>query len=117
MVTWWAVALGASFGAPCRYLLDTAVGRPPYGILLVNLIGSLLAGVVAGVSLHAGVLASLISLGFLGAFTTASSLVADVLELVVNGERRDGARHLALSLVAGVALAAVGLLAGRALAG
>ncbi len=117
-VTWWAVALGAAVGAPCRYLLDTAVARPPYGIVLVNLIGSLLAGVVAGLALHAGVLPSLLSLGFLGAFTTASTLVVDVLELAVTtGRRRDGARHLVLSLVPGVALAALGLVIGRALAG
>ncbi|MBC7374677.1 MAG: CrcB family protein [Frankiales bacterium] len=116
-MTWWAVALGAAVGAPCRYLLDTAVARPPYGILLVNLIGSLLAGVVAGLALHAGVLPSLLSLGFLGTFTTASTLLVDALELADRGERRDGARHLALSLVPGVALAAVGLVVGRALAG
>ena len=116
-MTWWAVALGAAVGAPCRYLLDTVVGRPPYGIVLVNLTGSLLAGVVAGLALRAGVLPSLLGLGFLGEFTTASTLVADVLELAVNGERRDGARHLALSLVAGIALAALGLLVGRSLAG
>ena len=45
-MTWLAVALGAGAGAAARHLLDQAVtrGRFPTGILLVNLLGSLLAG-------------------------------------------------------------------------
>ena len=114
-MTWWAVALGAAVGAPCRYLLDRAVGRPPYGIVLVNLLGSLLAGVLAGVlagaALDAGPVASLLGTGFLGAFTTASTVAADVLDEPTAA----GARLLALHVVPGLVLAAAGLVIGRGL--
>ncbi len=114
-MTWWAVALGAAAGAPARYLLDTAVGRPPWGVLLVNLLGSLAAGVLAGLALGAGPVVSLLGVGFLGAFTTASTLAADVLALVAGGRRRAAAAVLALSVGPGLLLAAAGLLLGRAL--
>ena len=109
-MTWWAVALGAAVGAPCRYLLDRAVGRPPYGTVLVNLLGSLLAGVLAGAALDAGPAESLLGTGFLGAFTTASTLAADVLD----EPTARGARLLALHVVPGLVLAAAGLAIGRA---
>ena len=110
-MTWWAVVLGASVGAPCRYLLDRAVGQPPWGVLLVNLVGSLLAGVLAGAALDDGPAASLLVTGFLGAFTTASTVVADVLESQIGAARR--ARLLALHVVPGLVLAAGGLAVGR----
>ena len=112
-MTWWAVVLGAAVGAPCRYLLDRAVGRPPWGVLLVNLVGSLLAGILAGAARDDGPAASLLVTGFLGAFTTASTLVADVLDPEVEAARR--ARLLALHVVPGLVLAAGGLAVGRGL--
>lgn len=114
-MTWWAVALGAAVGAPCRYLLDRAVGRPPWGVLLVNLLGSLAAGVLAGRALEAGPVRALLVVGFLGAFTTASTLAADVLALAEAGRHREAALDLGLSLGPGLALAAVGLVLGRSL--
>lgn len=114
-MTWWAVALGAAVGAPCRYLLDQAVGRPPWGILLVNLLGSLTAGVLAGVVLDGSALRSLLVAGFLGAFTTASTLASDVLALHADGRRREAGLDLVLSVGLGLALAGAGLVLGRAL--
>ena len=101
-----AVGLGAAVGAPARYLLDAALGRQPWGILAVNLLGSLLAGLVLGVS-PGGTVQTLLVVGVLGSFTTASTLAWDVLQ--------HGPRLLALHVVPGLGLAAVGLLVGRAL--
>jgi CrcB protein len=111
-----AVAVGAAVGAPARYLLDQVVQRrvgagTPTGILAVNLLGSLAAGVVAGAA-PGGRVQTLLAVGLLGSFTTASTLAWDVLAL---DRVRDRASLLALHVVPGVALAAVGLLAGRAL--
>lgn len=100
-----AVAVGGALGAPARYLLDSAV-RSPYGIVLVNLLGSLLAGVVAGAAPPAQLF---LAVGLLGSFTTASTLVWDVL-----GDDRP-ARLLALHVVPGLTLAAAGFAVGRAL--
>jgi len=112
-MTWWAVVLGAAVGAPCRYLLDRAVGRPPWGVLVVNLLGSLLAGVLAGAALVTGPAEALLGTGFLGAFTTASTLVADVLDPEAGAGR--GSRLLVLHVLPGLVLAAIGLVVGRSL--
>lgn len=113
---WLAVAAGAALGAVCRHGLDRAVTRGafPTGILLVNLLGSLLAGVVAGVAPGPQVV-RVLAVGVLGGFTTASTLAVDVLRLEASGDRRAAVLDVVLSIVPGVVLAAVGLLAGRAL--
>lgn len=100
-----AVALGALVGAPARYLLDAAVPRP-WGIVAVNLLGSLLAGVVAGAAPAAQVF---LAVGVLGSFTTASTLAWDVLTA-----ERPG-RLLAAHLLPGLLLAVLGFALGRAL--
>ena len=115
-MSWLAVALGAGAGAAARHLLDRAVtrGRFPTGILVVNLLGSLLAGVVAGAA--PGPRASdLLAVGLLGGFTTASTLAVDVLRLHRDGSSRLALLDLALSVGPGLVLAAAGLALGRSL--
>ncbi len=112
-MTWLAVCVGAAVGAVCRLLLDRAVGRPPWGVLAVNLLGSLAAGVVAGLALDRLAVA-LLATGFLGGFTTASTLAADVLRLYDDGQRRTAALDLLLHVGPGLALAAAGVALGRA---
>jgi CrcB protein len=104
-----AVALGAAVGAPSRYAVDRLLPRP-WGTLSVNLLGSGLAGLVLGLAPR-GATATLLLVGLLGAFTTASTLAWDVLERGVAA----GGRLLLLHLLPGLALAGVGLAAGRAL--
>ena len=115
-MSWLAVALGAGAGAAVRHLLDRAVthGRFPTGILLVNLLGSLLAGVVAGAAPGPPV-SDLLAVGLLGGFTTASTLAVDVLRLQRDGAPRLALLDVALSVGPGLVLAAVGLALGRAL--
>ena len=115
-MSWLAVAVGAAVGSACRYLLDRAVrrGRFPTGILAVNLLGSLLAGAVAGAA-PGPLTADLLAIGLLGGFTTASTLAADVLGLYADGARRAAGLDLLLNVGPGLLLAAVGLAVGRAL--
>lgn len=120
-VTWQLVALGAAVGAPCRYLLDAAVsaraGRHrPWGTLVVNLLGSALAGLLAGAAAGRGVdprTLSLLAVGALGAFTTASTYALEVVELAAAGRVRDAAGAVALTVGLGTALAWGGYLLGR----
>lgn len=115
-MSWLAVALGAAVGAGLRHLLDRAVTRGafPTGILVVNLLGSLLAGLLTG--LAPGPLAvSLLGVGLLGGFTTASTLAVDVLRLYDAGARRAAGLDLVLSVGPGLALGALGVALGRAL--
>lgn len=120
-MSWLLVALGAGAGAAARHLLDRAVtsrrrptGRFPIGILVVNLIGSLLAGVVAGAA-PGPLLTDLLAVGLLGGFTTASTLAVDVLALQRDGTARLAVLDVALSVGPGLLLAATGLALGRAL--
>ncbi len=78
-MTWVAICIVAAVGAPLRYLVDSWVtkraardgARPfPWGLLVVNCTGSILAGVV--LALTSGDLRVLLLTGFCGAFTTFS---------------------------------------------
>ena len=115
-MSWLAVALGAGAGSAARYLLDRAVtrGRFPTGTLVVNLLGSLLAGVVAGAA-PGPPATDLLAVGLLGGFTTASTLAADVLRLHRDGAVRLAVLDVVLSIGPGLVLAATGLVLGRAL--
>ena len=115
-MSWLLVAIGAAAGAVCRHLLDRAVrrGRFPTGILVVNLLGCLLAGTVAGAA-TGPLTTDLLAVGLLGGFTTASTLATDVLQLAADGDRRGAWLDLVLNLGPGLALAACGLALGRAL--
>jgi CrcB protein len=113
-----AVVAGAALGAPLRYLVDRAVrrhvgARLPWGTLTVNVVGSAAAGVVAGARPSA-LAVSFLAVGLLGAFTTASTLAADVLDVSARS-RATGAVLMLLHVLPGAAAAALGLVLGRAL--
>ena len=111
-MTWLLVALGAAVGAPARYLADRAVqtwhgsGRP-WGTLTVNVAGSFVLGLVAGLGVRAG-WSALLGTGFCGAFTTWSTLGHETVRLIEEGDGRGAWGNLALSLAAGVGAAALG---------
>jgi CrcB protein len=74
-----AVAIGGAIGAPLRYLLERWVGERtrgrrsfPWGLLVVNGVGSAIAGIV--VVATTGDLRVLLLVGFCGALTTFSGL-------------------------------------------
>lgn len=113
------VALGGAVGSAGRYLVMSLMGRwfgPtfPYGTLTVNIIGSILMGVLIGwlAKMSAGneALRVFIAVGVLGGFTTFSAFSLDVVTLYDRGA------HMAvlLYIVASIVLSVVGLFAGMA---
>ena len=111
------VALAAGAGAVLRYVLDQLVrGRHvldfPFGTLLVNATGSLLLGVVTGLSLHHGLDAELtvvLSAGFAGGYTTLSTWAWESVALLENGALLQSFANAVGTLVICLATAAIGL--------
>jgi fluoride exporter len=122
MVTALAVAGGAALGAPCRYLLDRAVqnrhrGRFPWGILLINVLGSLVLGVLVGrTDLPDPVLAAA-GTGWCGTFTTYSTFGHETVRLARDGEPRAAVLNVVLTVAGGLGAAALGFTLGRELGG
>lgn len=117
VASWVAVAVGGAVGAPARFLLDGAVaararGPFPWGTLAVNVLGSLLLGIVTGLTLHHGLGSTgraAFGLGFCGGFTTFSTFSYETARLVEEGVPGLAARNVAANVVLALAAAALGL--------
>ena len=89
-----AVAVGGALGACSRYsvsLLFAGSGaRFPYGTLVANLSGALLAGFLVAFMLSRGLVSTpvyfLLVTGFLGSFTTLSAFSVETMRLVHDGD-------------------------------
>jgi CrcB protein len=114
-----AVGLVGGLGAVARFLLDGAVaaraGRGfPSGTFAVNISGSFLLGIAAGVSLSDDAY-RVVGTGLLGAFTTFSTWALESHRLGEDGQLRLGALNFVVSLLLGVAAAWCGRELGAAL--
>lgn len=115
------IALGAAIGAPLRYLTDRAVQARyksvfPWGTLTVNVLGSLLLGVVVAVPGSPAVTA-LLGTGFCGALTTYSTFSYETLRLARDRNRFHALANALASIAAGLAAASCGFAAAHALTG
>lgn len=113
------VLLGGALGTALRVLLSQQLlpcspGHFPTGTLLVNLSGSFLIGLLFGtvmfvtgpdLSWHFVVLAY----GFLGAYTTVSSLSLELLMMLRAGRSRLALVYLGTSVLGGLGLVMAGL--------
>lgn len=115
------VVLGAAVGAPLRYLVDLAVqslhtSLMPWGTVTVNVVGSFVLGVVAGLAADGGLppeTVALLGTGFCGALTTFSTFGYEVDVLVRRGVPWTAAGYVALSLGAGMAAVVAGYALGH----
>jgi CrcB protein len=112
-----AVVLAGAVGAPLRAIVDGIVRQRvgeafPWGTLVVNLVGSLILGFLAGMSLYHGIAAfpkALLETGFCGAFTTFSTFTYDTVQLAMRGEGMKAATNVIGSLSLGLAAAVAGI--------
>ena len=117
------VAVAGAVGAVCRYVVDRVVQRRlctvmPTGTLIVNVTGSFVAGVVAGLFLYRGLgstPAVVIGIGFVGAYTTLSTFDLETLRLFESGSVMLGLANVAASVVLGLTAAAAGVALGALL--
>lgn len=116
MLAW--VAAGGAAGAVARYLAMAGTARLvgmsfPWATLLVNVLGSLVLGVLVEVfalkwSVSEGV-RGLLVVGLLGAFTTFSTFSLDVALLYERGELMAAAAYVVASVILSIGALFVGL--------
>ena len=95
------VALGGAFGAAARFWVAQRLPGAR-ATLLVNVVGSLLLGLLLGAGDGAN---ALLGLGFCGAFTTFSAFAVEAVEL----PRRAGWAYVLMTVVLCLGAAAIGI--------
>ncbi len=113
---WAAVGALGGVGALGRFLLDARVSasagaRFPLGTLLVNLSGAIVLGVLVGAAVH-GDAYLLAGTAVIGSYTTFSTWMLESHRLGENARTWLLVTNIVLSLVLGVAAAALGRLIG-----
>ena len=116
-----AVGIGGATGAVCRYIVGLyAAALGPCSTLLVNVVGSLLLGMLMGYSLKRKVKEwrkAGIGTGFCGGLTTMSAFSKEVVHLIEQGDVLIGIGYAAVSVSGSLLCCFVGIrigtLAGR----
>ncbi len=122
MTAYLYLALGAILGALARHRVTQWAGARfgtgfPYGTLIANLTGSLLLGLLVGLTSQR-LLADtrwrlFLAVGLFGSYTTFSSFTVESAHLLLQGRWATGLVNLLGSPVVGLLGALVGLLLGR----
>lgn len=114
----------AALGAVARYVLDGWISRTtgggfPWGTLVINLSGSFLLGVLFALIVERTVasadLRAPVMIGFLGSYTTFSTLMLESWRLAEDGSTLLAVANAAGSLGLGIVAVVGGLALGRAL--
>jgi CrcB protein len=115
------VFVGGALGTVARYLLEAhhplAPGDFPWATLLVNLTGSFAIGLVLPLTEHFRhrfpVARPLVVVGFLGGWTTYSTLAVDAVLLARHGDVLTCLAYLVATVAGGLALVVAGHALGR----
>lgn len=119
-----AIAVGGAAGALSRYWASNAVygllGRGfPWGTLAVNVLGSLIMGLLYVLLLERLTVGpevrGLLLVGFLGAFTTFSTFSIETLTLIEQAAFVKAVLNMGVSVVACIGAAWIGVVLGRGL--
>lgn len=119
-----AIAAGGAVGALLRFWMSNGIhallGRGfPYGTLAVNVLGSLAMGFLYIVMIErlsvGGEWRAFALVGLLGAFTTFSTFSIETLNLLEQADYGKAVANMAISVIACVGAAFVGVIAARQL--
>ena len=100
------VLLAGAAGALLRFFTIRLV-RAPWAVLLVNVVGSFIGGLLIGAT--TGDLRLILLTGFCGGLTTFSTFSVETVQLVMERRLSAAALSVALNLVLGIGAAALGL--------
>ncbi len=112
------VGAGGFIGSIARFLVQKLnlhwhVFSIPIGTLIVNVLGSLIIGLIIGISSKNTIISAdlrlFLTVGFCGGFTTFSSFSAENLSLMQNGQFLTVLLYTGLSILLGFLAAYVGL--------
>ena len=114
------VALGGALGATLRYLTERVAARMipsafPWGILIANVVGSFVLGVL--LSTVDGAWLVFAGVGFCGAFTTYSTFAHDTVRLRRAGRGGVAVANVIASITLAVIAVSLGLALGSVIAG
>ncbi len=118
-----AIAAGGALGSPARYAVSRIVAVPhdgfPWATFWTNVSGALALAFFVTLVVErfapARLLRAFVGVGFLGAYTTYSTLTVETVVLVKDGHTGIALAYSAASLVFGILAAFVGVTAGRVL--
>ena len=115
--TFLAVGLGGALGALGRHMATTYFkprlkGNFPLHTLGINAVACCIAGCVLSVEAHMGNIEHMaISMGFLGGFSTLSTMNFEAVSLLTGGHAAQGAAYLAATYACALGMAALGFFA------
>lgn len=118
-----AVLIGGAIGALLRFLLSRWINEIlpknfPWGILIVNILGCLIIGLLSGLLVGRYALSAFwragIFIGILGGFTTFSSFSLDSVNLYYSGEYVAATTNIIASLLLSLLATIVGLAIAKA---
>lgn len=119
-MTYFWVGIAGTLGAILRYIIGVSLftnSTFPFATLIVNLTGSFLlawltTNLFKRVSINP-VVATAISTGFVGSFTTFSTLSVETVNLFRTGEILLGFIYLSISIIGGLAMSRLGFSASQ----
>ena len=121
ILTLLAIGSGGFIGASLRYIINNYIAHHyphtlPYGILFVNLLGSLIIGAMFALFTITSLFSndtriySFITTGILGALTTYSTFALDSFMLLHSGHYGAAALNMSLNLFGTILFAGIGFL-------
>lgn len=110
IINYIVVALGGAVGSVLRYLVSLIPLQLKSGFpvktLLINIVGSLLIGIIAALSAKNAInprIVTFIKAGICGGFTTFSSFALETDQLINNGQMLTAIGYVTASILFGVA--------------
>jgi fluoride exporter len=116
------LALAGAAGTLSRYGVGSLAQRLtgngfPYGTLIINTLGCLAIGYVMQIALNTNIIPSgeriIITIGFVGSFTTFSTFSYETIRLFADGAWVSGVLNMVMNVGLGLTATVLGMLLGR----